>query len=478
MRSLRSRLLLGTTLGAALVLFAAGLALYLAMRALLLGEFDEVLAGKARTLAVLVERDDDGVEFEYAAGSMPEFDGGAHPEYFQIWLSDGTVLAGSGSLGGYDLDRISGPLGAPTYRRVTLPDGRPGRLAGIAFHPRREHDDGEDESEKEPAQASHNPTVTLVIGKETVALDAQLARIRWLLLGTVLASMLVSAAVLALVVTRGLRPVNRLAGQISAIGEGDLGARVGMKDAPTELEPLIDRLNDLLTRLEAAFAREKGFTADMAHELRTPLAGLLTTVEVALSKQRHAEAYRQALSSSLLIILRTQAMVDNLLSLARLEAGQVKVSREPVLLDDLLHECWRPFEQRAGQRGLQVDWRIEEMCAVQTDREQLQHIVCNLFDNAVTYVDHQGRVLIECSAKDGCIELQISNTGSALSQDQAQHAFDRMWRGDSARSQTDRHYGLGLALSRKIAAVLGASLAIESTAGGMFRIKLALTRAS
>lgn len=474
MRSLRSRLLLGTTLGAALVLSAAGLALYLAMRALLLGEFDEALAGKARTLAVLVERDDDGVEFEYATGSMPEFDDGAHPEYFQIWLSDGTVLGRSGSLGNNDLDRISGLLGAPTYRRVTLPDGRPGRLAGIAFHPRQEHDD----TRQEPGDIGQRETATLVIGRETVALDAQLARIRWLLLGTVLASMIVSAAVLALVVTRGLRPVNRLAGQISAIGEGDLGARVGTEDAPTELEPLIDRLNDLLTRFEVAFAREKGFTADMAHELRTPLAGLLTTVEVALSKQRDAEAYRQALSTSLLIIQRTQAMVDNLLSLARLEAGQVKVSREPVSLDDLLHECWRPFEQRAGQRGLQVDWRIEEMCAVQTDREQLQHILCNLFDNAVAYVDHKGRVLIECSAKDGCIELQVSNTGSALSQDQAQHAFDRMWRGDSARSQTDRHCGLGLALSRKIAAVLGASLAIESTAGGMFRVKLTLTRAS
>lgn len=471
MRTLRARLLLGTALGTALILTVFSFALYGVVRTALWSEFDDGVAAKARSLAALVEQEGDKVELEFDEESLPAFAPSEHAEYYQFRLSDGSVLARSSSLAGRDLDRISGSIAAPAYRTVKLPDGRPGRISGITFFPRQE--EGGSQKEHFNQSACDPVEVTLVVGRETAGIEQTLGQLRVLLTGGCATAALVSVGVLAWFVGHGLKPVGQLAMQIAEVGESDLTTRIGSTNCPAELMPIVDRLNDLLARLDRAFTREKTLTADVAHELRTPLAGLRSTLEVALSRPREAGVYRQAMVDGLAIISQTQAMVNNLLCLARLEAGQLSIKREPVSLEDLLHACWQPFADQARERSLRVDWDVDGRCILQTDREMLSRVLHNVFENAVTYADPNGTIRIECTSRTGGFALRVSNTCGELPVNDVEHLFDRFRRGNRSRSEPGRRCGLGLPLCRRIAAVLGGSLSAESTSAGVFRIVLA-----
>ncbi len=470
MRSLRSRLLAGTAVGTAVLLAAAGIAVYLLVRTRLLAQFDDSLADKARALTLLVEQEREGIEHDFYERVIKEFEPGERPEYFQAWLADGTVLARSPSLREGNLDRIAGPADAPACRWLVLPDGRRGRAAGILFHPQRED---RPRSDRNPPS---DPPLTLVIARDTREVEGALADLRLLLVAVGAAAILLSLAVLVHVVRSGLEPLDDLAAQIGGLGEEDLAARIAVADAPAELAPVVERLNDLLSRLERAFAQQRALTADVAHELRTPLAGLQATLEVALARERESDAYRSAMADCLVICQQTQRMVDSLLCLARIEAGQAKVHAESLRLHEVLQECWRPLADRAHARGLHVEWNVDPQLVLNTDREKLRLILSNVLDNAVSYTNDAGHIRIEAASQDGRIELSVANTGSHLSQQEAEHVFEQFWRGDEARAATGVHCGLGLSLCRQLVDLLGGSVRVESAAGDTFRVILTFHR--
>lgn len=459
MRTLRSRLLLGTAAGTALVLFVSGFALFALIRGALWYEFDESLATKARSLAAMMELDGDALDLEFDEANLPEFRPSANAEYFAVWLDEAEAYARSPSLEGRDLLRVAGSIDAPGYQSTFLPDGRPGRLVGVRFRPRRE---GRATEPGEP------PTVTLVLARETASIDHTLARLRWILVGVGITTVFVSVGVLAWLVQHGLRPVRRLAGEIAGIGESDLSARLDGTDVPAELLPVVDRLNDLLQRLESAFQRERRFSADVAHELRTPLAGVRSILEVALSRPREDAAYLQAMAECLTINRHMHQMMENLLHLARADADQLTVAADTVELPALLHECWTPLEQRASEKGLTVSWRLQEPCTLRSDVDKLRLVLQNLLENAVAYANRGGQIAIESVSANGETTLTISNTGSTLSPADLDHVFDRFWRGDAARKATGQHCGLGLALCRTITALLGGTIRISTAPPDQF----------
>lgn len=467
MHSLRSRLLVGTAAGTALLLAAAGLVVYLLVRAWLLAQFDQALAGKARALALLVEQEDDEIEHDLRERVTREFEPGERPEYFQAWLPDGTVLARSPSLGSDDLDRIPASSDAPACRWVVLPDGRRGRAAGIQFHPQREEGDAPN------LAAASGPPLTLVVARETREVEGALAALRLLLVGVGAAAIALSLGLLAWVVGSGLSPVGHLAAQIEGVGEDDLGARIDLAQAPVELAPVVERLNDLLGRLERAFAQQRSLTADVAHELRTPLAGLRSILEVALTKPRESEAYRTAMAECLAVLGQTQRIVDSLLCLARIEAGQLALDRRRLGLKEALEQCWRPLADRADSRGLRVEWQVDPQLTLDTDRDKLCLILSNVLDNAVSYTDAGGRIWIEAAGGDGGIEVTVTNTGSHLSPREAEQVFEPFWRADAARGDTGVHCGLGLSLCKQLVELLAGSIRVESALGGEFRVALA-----
>ena len=193
--------------------------------------------------------------------------------------------------------------------------------------------------------------------------------------------------------------------------------------------PVVQRLNDLLQRLQDTLEREKAFSSDVAHELRTPLSGLETALEVSASQRRSPEEYERVIQRCLDVSRRMHVMVDNLLMLARAESKQLVVQREPVDLADLSREAWTNFQQRADERKLHIDWRVPADCIVDSDQEKIRLLLHNFFDNAVSYTDQGGRITIAIERRPKAT-LQVSNTGSRLTAEDATHVFERFWRGD------------------------------------------------
>ncbi|MEW6249242.1 MAG: ATP-binding protein [Planctomycetota bacterium] len=475
MRSLRRELLLGTALATAAVLLVCGVVLYALIRRTLWADFDAALVAKARSLAALLEQNEDGLESELAAAALPEFRAAqrtaGHVEYYQVWLPDGAVFARSPSLAGGDLKRpagVGGPFAAddaPIFGTAPLPNGRTGRVVTIASVPRQEFP---------PGTATPALIVTLAVARDIGELAATLRRVRGLLLGVGVAAVALSAGVLGWVVRRNLRPIDRLGGQIAGVGERELHRRIEAAGVPAELVPVVQRLNDLLSRLEAAFERERRFTGDVAHELRTPLAGLRAKLELALARERAPEAYRVAMHDSLAVTLQAQRLVENLLHLARADAGQLELHCEPVDVAALTRECWQSFAERAAARGLRMEWRANDACGpVVSDADALRLILRNILDNAVTYASEQGRVSLSIAAEDGATVVAVRNT-SGLAPSAAARVFERFWRADPSRERTDEvRCGLGLPLCKALVERLGGSISAD-VADGMFEISVRL----
>jgi len=467
MRSLRARLLVGMILSAAVLLTGFGGLVYAMVRHSLYAEFDSALVTTAHALAASAEWDDDEFEIDLHAERVPEFQREQRPAYFQFWSESGEVLLRSPSLGANDLSRLGGTMASPVIADQLLPRSLPGRAIGIRLVP----GDGE-HRERDAARQ-----VTLVVARNTVNLRARLRQLLWALLGAgggVLAAALLISAV---VVRRGLRPLDTLAARIETIREDDLGDRVPTERLPTELLPVGEKLNGLLERLQTAFQRERRFTADVAHELRTPLAGIRSTLEVSLSRPRQAEEYHTALLDCLDIAKRMEAMVTNLLTLARLDSGQATFRQEEVCLSKLLDSCWRPFADEAQKRDVAYHSTVSPDLVCTTDRDNLAMVLTNILANAVEYANEGGHVEVSARTAGDAIELEVTNTGCGLTPEQASRVFDRFWRGDASRTGTGLHCGLGLSLVQRILTALGGTADAGVGDDGTFRITLSLPSA-
>ena len=443
-------------------LFAAGL--YVAISRALVASFDTVLVSTARTISGSVERTDAGLRADIDETEMPEFRRSDKPDYYEVWREDGPVLARSSSLRAGNLGRFESELGTFVVRNVRLPDGRPGRAACLRFKPLV------DDESKRPAST---PDAVLIVARGTAALDAEIAELRWLLAAGTGGTLALALLVAAVVVRRGLGPLDALAARIAAIEPGQPAARVAMDQMPRELAPVVQRLNDLLQRLADAFERERTFTADAAHELRTPLAGLRSTLEVALSRPRGSAEYRQAMAECFDIVRRTDALVTSLLTLARLEGGPGPLRRESIALGEAVRDALQPLEDRIAARRVAVESQVPADLRVATDRVTLGMVLTALLENATTYANEGGRIEITATTADWSVTLVIANTGCRLSEDDVSHVFERFWRADSSRTDTGTHCGLGLAIVRRAVESLGGTAA-ASVAGEVFTVRIAL----
>jgi two-component system sensor histidine kinase QseC len=451
-RSLRTRLFVGVTLAAALALAALAVAVDRSVARVLTEEFDRVLLQKARALSSMVEQQDADIHFDYQRADFPEFEASSHPAYFQIWL-DGKTYQRSPSLSP-SLDLPLTDAVAAQGASIILPDKSAGRLIRWEFQPFLEDADPH-------AVAAHpRPHGVVIVAQNTTSLDQTFGRIRLIVVSLCTAATLFLGAALLIVVRRMLAPVNHLAQQIESLSETDLRRLPQAHDLPLELRPVVARLNELLDKLAQAFDRERHFTADVAHELRTPLAGLLTTLEVCRSRPRDAVSYQAAIDKSLIMLHQMQALVERLLFLARAEGGQLLARREPIDLAALALECWSRYESTAALRKISLSIEQPEGLQALADAQLLAVVFSNLLDNALSYAAGATSIRLRIAPENGALRVWLSNTGHTLSAAELPHLFDRFWRKDSARAQQGIHAGIGLGLCKRLLELQAGTLAI------------------
>jgi two-component system heavy metal sensor histidine kinase CusS len=468
MSSLRTRLLVGILGGMVVLLAALSLIVYGVIRRALYEQFDAGLESTAQLIAAVVEQDVDEVELGLEVQEMPEFRDVKHGAYFQLWGPEQAVLAKSPALRAEDLWRIDDRAASPAFADLRDSAGRTRRAIAVRFLAHPADKDGEPAVEMKPM------TMCLTVARDAAELRGQLRSLRWLL-ATASAAVTVLALLLAAVVVRhGLAPLRTLATQIEGIGAEDLTARVETERTPAEIAPVKDRLNDLLSRLQASFQRERRFTADVAHELRTPLAGLRSTIEVTLLRAREGPEYQAVLSDCLGIAQNMQTMVNNLLLLARLDARQMTFRRERLRLAELVDGSWRPLAEQARQRHITFESTTGDELTCLGDPDSLSMVVSNLLANAAEYTNDGGHIRVTARPADERMELTVSNTGCSLRQAQIPQVFDCFWRGDVSRKDAGIHCGLGLALVQRLMTALGGSATAELQPGGVFAVRLDL----
>jgi heavy metal sensor kinase len=251
--------------------------------------------------------------------------------------------------------------------------------------------------------------------------------------------------------TRSLRPLGWMAEQAHRITGSNLETRIKIDNAAEELAALVTSFNELLSRLDQSFDTMRRFVADASHELRTPIAVVRGEADVALSQERTPAEYRESLGIILDEARRLSRLVDDLLNLARADAGHVQLQTHDFYLNELLAECCRSVQGLANTRGLQLECRAGNDLQFNGDEQLLRRLVINLLDNALRYTPSGGKVTAALDTGMNSVQLRISDTGIGIAPGDAAQVFERFYRAGEARSRQNGGFGLGLAIVRWIA---------------------------
>ena len=311
------------------------------------------------------------------------------------------------------------------------------------------------------------------VGVPLDARDAALGRLLRLIAWSLPAGLVVVAGVGRWMAGGALAPIARLARVAGEIGVEELHRRVPLRGSGDELDELASEFNGVLARLERAVGDMRQFSAAMAHEIRTPLAALRAELETSLNGTRAAGARgtgHQApegadrIASQLEEVDKLTRLVGQLLTLARAEAGELAVAREPVALDTLAQSVVDTLEAVAEAKGVALACDFEDAIDVAGDRGWLERLLVNLVDNAIKFTPPGGRVTVQVASDGQAAILAVRDTGVGIPPEWAQSIFDRFWVGPTRTAGQDGA-GLGLSLVKWIADQHGATIQVESQAG-------------
>lgn len=274
--------------------------------------------------------------------------------------------------------------------------------------------------------------------------------------------------------TRGLAPLASMAAQAKMITGRNLETRLDIGTPAEELQVLVVAFNELLSRLDQSFESMRRFVADASHELRTPLSIIRGEADVALSQERSTVQYQQSLAIVLDESRRLSRLVDDLLNLARADAGHVKLQVREFYLNDLLADCCRSVHGLAAVRNITIECRSGADLQFRGDEELLRRLVMNLLDNAIRYTPPGGKVDAALESDGDRVRIRVSDTGAGIPAEAAPHIFERFYRADKARSRQDGGFGLGLAIVKWIAESHNGAVELSSRngAGSAFTVTL------
>ncbi len=459
-RTLAFRLTAGYALAGLFLVFAATASLYLVLVTELERSTDLFLADKINVLRTMLrERPNDGdalreeVELESAARRY---------EHFYIRLLDennAELLATPGMTEQLDLTQFAARIQSHPDRTVAM-QGKQGQVFRIAS----------------AAAAVGSPpthTVTIQIAIDIAQKEELLARYRRWFSGILLATFIIFPLVGYRVARHGIRPVEEMAATAGHISSTNLRERIHAEGYPFELASLAGTFNRMLDRLEESFERISRFSADIAHDLRTPVNNIRGEAEVVLARGRTVDEYRDALGSCLEEAVRLSNLISDLLFLARADSPLTSLRRERVDVGELLGGVREYYEASAADGGISLTTAVgTEPVIAELDRTLVQRAVGNLVSNAVAHTPPGGSVVLATNGESAAVRIEVSDTGIGIPPEALPRVFDRFFRVDPSRSQASGGTGLGLAIVQGIALLHGGNVEIASQPGQGTRVTL------
>ena len=275
------------------------------------------------------------------------------------------------------------------------------------------------------------------------------------------------------IASRAIRPIDDISATAVKISAGDLSQRINVENTENELGRLAGVLNSTFARLETSFAQQQQFTSDAAHELRTPVTVMLTETQTTLNRERPAEDYRRTVEVCQRISQRMRRLIESLLELARLDAGQEQMKRMRFDLSRTAGECVDMVRPLADERSVKVHCELPPIECT-GDPERIAQVITNLMTNAIQYNKPGGEVTVQTQQRDGTAILTVSDSGNGIAAEDLPRVFERFYRADKARSTSQGSAGLGLSICKAIVEAHGGTIEVASElgAGTTFTVRL------
>jgi heavy metal sensor kinase len=308
--------------------------------------------------------------------------------------------------------------------------------------------------------------------------ESVLRRFEWIILSFVPLVVILATTGGYWMSRRALAPFDEITRAAQTIGIQNLSRRLSVPQTGDQLQRLSETLNGMMQRLDTAVKRITQFTADASHELRTPVAVMRTTAELALRRDRSPADYRDALSQVLAELERTSALVENLMLLARADSGAETLPKQALDLVESVRDACAQGATLAQARDIRFESSLpDRRVPMEGDPQALRRLFLILIDNAVKYTPPGGHVAVALSTSDGDALGEVRDSGIGISREDLPNVFERFYRADKARSREMGGTGLGLSIARWIAQIHGGEIHVESQPGkgSTFRVQLPLT---
>ncbi len=439
-----------------------GLTLFWLQRSALTKELDTTVTATIFPLLEFTEYKTNGLKMESEGAKLAQFEVSGGSDVFVLGDGEGSEVQRSRSLGEARLEAHPGALDTPVFFDAKLDDGRSLRCASIRYTPAK--------SKRVREQNGATLDAILTIGRDRSALDRTIALLRLTLAGGITAALAAFVFLIRWSVRGGLTPLNELGVSVASIDATNLTRRISDARLPAELRPVADRVNELLSRLEASFARERRFSASAAHELRTPLAELRTLAELNLTTPSSAEESEESWRDVLASTLRMESLSASLLALAAATNQTITLKPQPIVLCDALLNAWASRRERAAERKIALDLAPIAQ-SIHADSALLDIVIGNLLGNAIEHSPGGSTVHVSATDDANSVTIHFRNPSPALTDEDLPRMFERFWKKDAARAD-GKHHGIGLSLASEICALLRATITARLHEGSIeFSIK-------
>lgn len=443
------------------------------LRSVQVQAFEDSIENDLRVVANGVKVWTDGdLYIELNPTLLPEFATNGSKAYVVRDVT-GTVLveqSDSLSASNFGLAAVSGANATETkWRTDVAPDGKP-TVVATRILPAQWGWDLDDPTIEVP-QVVRDTQVQITVARDRASLDASLRTTALAGFLITIAGAVAAAVAVWLSSARAFRPLNALANRASEIDAPTDSAPFDT-DVPEELWPIADRLNNLLARLQQASLSERRFTADAAHELRTPIAELRTLTDVALAFPDDPDRLESVVRTSNELSVRLSSLVDALLGIARRETVRQDMRTDNVDIPALLRRIIEDNEADITRRRLQITHDGPETHVVETDAALITSVLTNLVGNAVAHSPEGATIRLHFSGGHQGFRLDVSNPAANLDATDAEMLFEPFWRKNGSHSDRS-HSGLGLTLSKSFAEILGLTLEANLLRSGDIQLTLA-----